>query len=725
MAQLGGSSFVISPGHGTWELETRAGAVMDGARRRARARGDPRARAVLRRARRPELRGGQGPRRGPVRLGDAHDGGPLSGPVREPRVRDHAPVPVARRLEDARRPRRAGAPGTIRSVVGVASQAAAVRGSVVDAAHGGAAGDGRRRPAARRATSCRARSWSAPPRSRARRAAGSRSPRRRAPRWTAPTCSTPSRGALPRRTDARPRRPRCAARSATGACASPGSRAPLPGARFMHCLPVRRNVKVADEVLDGPRSVVVRQAANRLHVQKAVLHRCSAASESRLTPADAARLEGKLMTTHDRNLDSRRAQARAPLHPALPRASVFVVKVGGALCGDPARLAGPRAGSSASSVSSGSAWCSCTAAAPQTTALSSTLGIETQFVEGRRITDKKTLEVAVMTMNGTINTAILAACRAAELPAIGISGIDAGLIRARRRPPRTHISGDERRTIDYGEVGDVVAVDVSVLNRFLDAGFVPVVSPLVADDAGAILNMNADTVASTLARELAAEKLMFVQEAPGILEDKRRPVVPRLVHGRPRPQRPPRARRARRRHDPEGQRRQGRALRRRQARPRHRRGRRQPAARSLHQRGRGHAHRDGHARPAARRDAEPGHRTWTRSSSRRKARRSERRPSSSSFHREIVAIPSVSHREKALCDFLETWLARRGVAPIRIGNNVCALAGEAGPILALNSHFDTVDANTGLDDAAARAPRRGRQGPRARLATTPRLRSPR
>jgi acetylornithine deacetylase len=62
------------------------------------------------------------------------------------------------------------------------------------------------------------------------------------------------------------------------------------------------------------------------------------------------------------------------------------------------------------------------------------------------------------------------------------------------------------------------------------------------------------------------------------------------------------------------------------------------------------------------------------------------------FHREIVAVPSVSHREKPLCDFLEAWLAKRGVAPIRIGNNVCALAGEAGPILALNSHFDTVDA---------------------------------
>jgi acetylglutamate kinase len=227
------------------------------------------------------------------------------------------------------------------------------------------------------------------------------------------------------------------------------------------------------------------------------------------------------MTLNDRNL-TMDALKRALPYIRLYRGRVFVVKIGGSLCGDPAMLADLAAqlsifrelGIRVVLVHGGG---------PQTTALSSKLGIETQFVEGRRITDQKTLEIAVMTMNGTINTAILAACRAAELPAIGISGIDAGLIRARRRPPRTHVSGDERKTIDYGEVGDVVAVDVSVLNRFLDSGFMPVVSPLVADDAGAILNMNADTVASTLARELAAEKLVFVQETAGILEDKNDP----------------------------------------------------------------------------------------------------------------------------------------------------------------------------------------------------------
>jgi acetylglutamate kinase len=227
------------------------------------------------------------------------------------------------------------------------------------------------------------------------------------------------------------------------------------------------------------------------------------------------------MTVPDRNLTMDALKLALP-YIRLYRGRVFVVKIGGGICGDPAMLA-----DLASQLSIfrelGIRVVLVHGGGPQTTALSSKLGIETQFVEGRRITDAKTLEVAVMTMNGTINTAILAACRAAALPAIGISGIDAGLIRARRRPPRVHVSGNERKTIDYGEVGDVVAVDVSVLNRFLDAHFMPVVSPLVADDAGHILNMNADTVASTLARELGAEKLVFIQEAPGILEDKNDP----------------------------------------------------------------------------------------------------------------------------------------------------------------------------------------------------------
>jgi|RhiMethySRZTD1v2_1073278.scaffolds.fasta_scaffold27616_7 acetylglutamate kinase len=149
---------------------------------------------------------------------------------------------------------------------------------------------------------------------------------------------------------------------------------------------------------------------------------------------------------------------------------------------------------------------------PQATGLAERLGVPTTMIEGRRVTSPETLEVAVMALNGTVNTALLSACRAAGLPAIGLSGIDAGLVRASLRPPLP---------IDFGEVGDVVSVDGSVIERLLDAGFLPVISPLAAADDGRILNVNADTVASALAAALSAEKLVFLTDTEGLLEDPR------------------------------------------------------------------------------------------------------------------------------------------------------------------------------------------------------------
>jgi len=150
----------------------------------------------------------------------------------------------------------------------------------------------------------------------------------------------------------------------------------------------------------------------------------------------------------------------------------------------------------------------------QSTEISRALGAESRFVEGRRVTDEKALEVATMVLNGAVNTRILAACRALGLPAVGLSGVDAGLVQARKRPPVR--VGDE--IVDYGLVGDVSAVDATALEGLLDAGYVPVVSPLSAADDGTVLNINADTVASALAVALKAEKLLFLTGAAGILE---------------------------------------------------------------------------------------------------------------------------------------------------------------------------------------------------------------
>jgi acetylglutamate kinase len=151
---------------------------------------------------------------------------------------------------------------------------------------------------------------------------------------------------------------------------------------------------------------------------------------------------------------------------------------------------------------------------PQSTALAKRLGLSTQMVEGRRVTDAETLEVSTMVLNGEINTRIVAVCRALGIPAIGLSGVDGGLIKATKRPP-VQVAG---QTVDYGFVGDILGLDTSILLKQLDNDLVPIVSPLSADDHGTLLNINADTVAAMIACELKAEKFVMATGTPGILE---------------------------------------------------------------------------------------------------------------------------------------------------------------------------------------------------------------
>lgn len=153
---------------------------------------------------------------------------------------------------------------------------------------------------------------------------------------------------------------------------------------------------------------------------------------------------------------------------------------------------------------------------PQSTELANALGLPTQFVQGRRVTDEHALEVAAMVLNGQINTRILAACRDLQIPAVGMSGVDAGLIRAHRRPP---VEREGEETVDYGFVGDIDSVEADVLRKQLDNGLMPVISPLSCDESGTVLNINADTVAAAIAAELDAEKLILATGAAGILED--------------------------------------------------------------------------------------------------------------------------------------------------------------------------------------------------------------
>lgn len=150
----------------------------------------------------------------------------------------------------------------------------------------------------------------------------------------------------------------------------------------------------------------------------------------------------------------------------------------------------------------------------QLTGIQQSMGIEPRMVAGRRVTDAKSIEVTSMVLNGLVNTQILGICRELSINAVGVSGVDAGLIKAHKRPP-VLVNGE---TVDYGFVGDIDLVDAKVLQQLLDDGLMPVVSPVSCDDKGVLLNINADTVAAAIGSALNAEKLMLVTGAPGIME---------------------------------------------------------------------------------------------------------------------------------------------------------------------------------------------------------------
>jgi acetylglutamate kinase len=152
---------------------------------------------------------------------------------------------------------------------------------------------------------------------------------------------------------------------------------------------------------------------------------------------------------------------------------------------------------------------------PQLTELSAALGVPTRLVDGRRITDQRSIDVTAMVLNGLINTRVLGMCRDLNIEAVGISGVDAGLVRAHKRPPVRLSAGGE--LVDFGFVGDIDTVDTTVLRKLLDNGLMPVVSPLSADESGTLLNINADTVAAAIGAALQAEKLILCTGAPGIL----------------------------------------------------------------------------------------------------------------------------------------------------------------------------------------------------------------
>ncbi|HEY6189621.1 MAG TPA: acetylglutamate kinase [Pyrinomonadaceae bacterium] len=154
----------------------------------------------------------------------------------------------------------------------------------------------------------------------------------------------------------------------------------------------------------------------------------------------------------------------------------------------------------------------------QLTDLAEQLGIEQTIINGRRVTDDATLEMAKMIFAGKINTDILAALRQRGVEAVGLSGVDGQLVQAERRPPKEILNSEtgERENVDFGHVGDVIRIDARLLCVLLDKGYLPVVSSLGADEEGMVFNINADTIAAEIAVQLEAEKLILLSDVDGI-----------------------------------------------------------------------------------------------------------------------------------------------------------------------------------------------------------------
>ena len=154
----------------------------------------------------------------------------------------------------------------------------------------------------------------------------------------------------------------------------------------------------------------------------------------------------------------------------------------------------------------------------QLSELASLMGVEQTIIEGRRVTDDATLEMAKMIFAGKINTDILAALRHRGVEAVGLSGVDGNIVHAERRPPKEIMNREtgESEQIDFGHVGDILEINARLLTVLLDQGYLPVISSLGADAEGTVFNINADTIASEIAIQLEAEKLVLLSDVDGI-----------------------------------------------------------------------------------------------------------------------------------------------------------------------------------------------------------------
>jgi len=156
---------------------------------------------------------------------------------------------------------------------------------------------------------------------------------------------------------------------------------------------------------------------------------------------------------------------------------------------------------------------------PQIGQLLQRIGKESKFVDGMRVTDSETMDVVEMVLGGLVNKEIVSLINQHGGKAVGLTGKDGGMIRARKlKYVRTAPEMNEPEIIDIGHVGEVTQINVGVINMLVAGGFIPVIAPIGFGDAGESYNINADVVAGKLAAVLGAEKLILLTNTAGVLD---------------------------------------------------------------------------------------------------------------------------------------------------------------------------------------------------------------
>ena len=157
---------------------------------------------------------------------------------------------------------------------------------------------------------------------------------------------------------------------------------------------------------------------------------------------------------------------------------------------------------------------------PQIGSLLNRLNIESSFVDGLRVTDSQTMDVVEMVLGGLVNKEIVSLLNKNQGKAVGISGKDGNLIRAKKLTIKRKGSNPVDEAIDIGQVGAVVSINTEILDVMKDSDFIPVIAPIGTDSDGASYNINADSVAGEIASVLGAEKLILLTNIAGVQDKK-------------------------------------------------------------------------------------------------------------------------------------------------------------------------------------------------------------